>query len=89
MAGPAKTKSFKERLDELSCVVEKLEGGDLSLEEAIERFEEGRRLHRALMEELAGYEKRLEKLALETEPGYPQPAAPIREIRDGNGNDRG
>jgi exodeoxyribonuclease VII small subunit len=42
--------------------VETLESGELSLEEAIERFEAGRRLHRELFEELEAYEKRIETL---------------------------
>ena len=61
MTTPPK-RSFRERLDALSALVEKLEAGELSLEEAIDRYEEGRRLHRELLDELAAYERRLEKL---------------------------
>ena len=36
--------------------------GELDLEDAILKFEEGQKLHRGLMDELGAYEKRLEKL---------------------------
>ena len=57
-----KIRSFRERLDELARVVECLEQGELSLEEAIAHFEIGQGLHRELLRELEGYEKRIEKL---------------------------
>ena len=55
-------KPFRDRLDELQDVVEQLERGDLDLEDAIQRFEAGQKLHKELMDELGSYEKRLEKL---------------------------
>ncbi|MEE2712833.1 MAG: exodeoxyribonuclease VII small subunit [Planctomycetota bacterium] len=62
MAKPAKKKPFKQRLDQLTELVEDLERGELDLEDAILKFEEGQKLHRGLMDELGAYEKRLEKL---------------------------
>ena len=57
-----KTETFEDRLQRLSSLVEELERGELSLEEAILRFEAGKLLHRGLLAELAAYESRLEKL---------------------------
>ena len=59
---PARKKPFKQRLDELTDLVEDLERGEIDLEEAILKFEQGQNLHRELMDELGAYEKRLEKL---------------------------
>ena len=81
MENPPKTRSFKERLDTLSGLVERLERDELSLEEAIDRFEEGRRLHRELMDELSRYERRLEKLLQEATGAAPAGAG-------GDGDDR-
>ena len=67
MSTPAAPRTFKERLDALSDLVRQLETGELGLEEAIARFEAGRKLHQELAVELGGYEARLEKLA--REPG--------------------
>ena len=62
-ARPTKRKkTFQERLEELQTIVEELESGDLSLEEAIARFEAGQKLHALLQKELQSYEKRIEKL---------------------------
>lgn len=58
----ADKKPFRDRLDELTGLVEQLERGELDLEEAIARFETGQKLHKELMDELGSYEKRLEKL---------------------------
>lgn len=62
MAKAQKKKPFKQRLDQLTELVEELERGELDLEEAIQRFEQGQKLHQELMDELGNYEKRLEKL---------------------------
>jgi exodeoxyribonuclease VII small subunit len=47
---------------ELAALVEELEQGDLDLEVAIQKYEEGRKLEKALLLELKGYEKRLDVL---------------------------
>jgi len=63
MTDPEEDKTpFRDRLDELTHLVEQLERGELDLEDAIKRFEAGQKLHKELMDELGGYEKRLEKL---------------------------
>ena len=59
---PAKKKPVKGRRDQLTELVEDLERGELDLEDAILKFEQGQNLHRELMDELGAYEKRLEKL---------------------------
>ncbi|HMS18695.1 MAG TPA: exodeoxyribonuclease VII small subunit [Planctomycetota bacterium] len=57
-----KQKTFQERMAELAALVEELEQGDLDLEVAIQKYEEGRKLEKALLLELKGYEKRLDVL---------------------------
>ena len=74
MAKSVKPKTFRERLDQLQEIVERLESGELPLEEAIDRFEEGRKLHLSLQDELLGYERRLEK-TLAPGGGNAEPAA--------------
>ena len=55
-------KKFEAVLRDLEGVVEKLETGDLSLEEALAAFEEGIRLVRYLGDNLTAVEKRVEVL---------------------------
>ena len=58
-AGP----SFEEALERLEHVVEELEGGSLTLEESIARYEEGVQLSKRLTQTLDEAEKRIERLA--------------------------
>ena len=60
---------FDERLDRLEGLVADLEGGELSLEEAMERFSEGVTLLGACREALSGYEARVEELSEKAEEG--------------------
>jgi len=55
-------KKFEEALRGLEGIVEKLETGDLSLDEALGAFEEGVTLVRYLGEKLTEVEKRVEVL---------------------------
>jgi len=55
-------KTFEDALRDLEGTVEKLETGDLSLEEALGAFEEGVSLVRYLEETLTAVEKRVEVL---------------------------
>lgn len=55
-------KGFEEALRDLEGLVEKLETGDLPLEEALSTFEEGVALVRYLNEQLTAVEKRVEVL---------------------------
>lgn len=61
MAKP-RDKKFEDALRDLEGIVEKLETGDLSLEEALGAFEEGVTLVRLLDEKLTVVEKRIEVL---------------------------
>ena len=56
------SKKFEDALRDLEGIVEKLETGDLSLDEALGAFEEGVALVRHLGEKLTEVEKRVEVL---------------------------
>ena len=60
---------FDAQLLRLEALVAELEGGDLELEEAMERFGEGVRLLGALRGSLSAYEERVEELSEEAEEG--------------------
>jgi exodeoxyribonuclease VII small subunit len=60
MQSPPKT--FEDALRDLEGIVEKLETGELSLEEALGAFEEGVSLVRYLEDTLVAVEKRVEVL---------------------------
>lgn len=62
--------SFEQALERLETIVEELEGGTLSLEESLARYEEGIRLSRRLTQTLDQAEKRIERL-VEDEGGTP------------------
>jgi exodeoxyribonuclease VII small subunit len=55
-------KKFEDALRDLEGIVEKLEAGDLSLDQALGAFEEGVTLVRHLGEKLTEVEKRIEVL---------------------------
>jgi exodeoxyribonuclease VII small subunit len=57
--------SFEVALERLEAIVERLEGGDLALEEALASFEEGVHLSRRLADQLAAAEQRVERLVRE------------------------
>lgn len=67
---------FEEALGRLEAIVEDLEGGELTLEESIARYEEGMRLSRGLAKTLDEAEKRIEKL-VEGRGGEPPAARPM------------
>jgi exodeoxyribonuclease VII small subunit len=54
--------SFEDALKRLEAIVEELEGGELSLEDSIARYEEGMKLSRRLTQQLDEAEKRIERL---------------------------
>jgi exodeoxyribonuclease VII small subunit len=56
---------FEDALERLEAIVDGLESGDLPLEEALARFEEGVGLTRTLGERLAQAERRIETLVRE------------------------
>jgi len=53
---------FEEALERLEHIVEELEGGALTLEESLARYEEGMKLSRRLTQTLDDAERRIEKL---------------------------
>jgi exodeoxyribonuclease VII small subunit len=63
--GASDEPSFETALDRLEAIVERLEDGDLALEEALAGFEEGVRLSRRLADRLADAERRIERLTRE------------------------
>ncbi|MBT08927.1 MAG: exodeoxyribonuclease VII small subunit [Gammaproteobacteria bacterium] len=56
---------FEESLEKLSRLVEKMESGDLSLEESLKIFEEGIKLSKDCQNALSEAEKKLQALLLE------------------------
>jgi len=54
--------SFDDGLDQLETLVQKLESGHLSLEEALQGFEEGVNLSKALQRQLLDAQRRVEVL---------------------------
>jgi len=62
---------FEAALKRLTAIVERLESGDLSLEQSLALFEEGTRLSRASQAQLDAAEKRVEELLAIDESGKP------------------
>jgi exodeoxyribonuclease VII small subunit len=56
------TPSFDDGLDRLEALVQQLEAGSLSLEDALTKFEEGVGLCKALQEQLTEAQRRVEVL---------------------------
>lgn len=61
----AQEKTFDESLTELEKIVEKLEQGDVPLEEALDKFQEGITLSRKLKKTLQDAEESLAKIVTE------------------------
>ena len=55
-------KTFEENMAQLEKIVEELEGGNLPLEKALKRFEEGMNLSKACFEKLDETEKKISLL---------------------------
>lgn len=62
---------FEEALKRLTAIVERLESGDLSLEQSLALFEEGTRLSRSSQAQLDAAEKRVEQLLAVDGNGQP------------------
>ena len=58
----SKEKKFEENLAELEAIVQKLEKGDVALEDAISEFQKGMQLSKNLQEKLNQAEKTLVKV---------------------------
>jgi len=76
-------KRFEEALQELETIVQRLEDGNLSLDESLALFEEGIKLSRLCAQRLDEAEKKIE-LLLKDENGalYRQPFTPEDENAD-------
>lgn len=70
-APAAPEQSFEASLERLSAIVERLEGGELPLEESLQLFEEGVRLARTAQSCLDSAEKRVEELLSIAADGAP------------------
>ena len=68
---------FEQSLERLETIVEELEGGALSLEESLARYEEGVGLSRRLTQTLDQAEKRIERLV--EEQGRPPETRPLEQ----------
>ncbi len=83
--GEAPEPGFEDSMKRLETIVEDLEGGELSLEDSIARYEEGVRLSRTLTRTLDHAEKRIERLVEregeepDTEPMEPASDPATRE----------
>lgn len=62
---------FEDALKRLTAIVERLESGDLSLEQSLTLFEEGTRLSRTSQAQLDSAEKRVEELLAIDAHGQP------------------
>ena len=58
----SKEKKFEENLGDLEAIVQKLESGDVALEEAITEFQKGMKLSKELQDTLDQAEKTLVKV---------------------------
>ena len=67
---------FEAALKRLTTIVERLESGELSLEQSLSLFEEGTRLSRTSQAQLDAAEKRVEELLAIDDKGAPV----IREL---------
>ena len=81
-----KPQGFEKSLERLEAVVAEMEGGDLSLEDMIKRFEEGQKLIGYCSKQLDEVERKIEKLVkkdngeVEAVPFEGEaPAAPITD----------
>jgi len=68
---PPEAPGFEEALKRLTAIVERLESGELSLEQSLSLFEEGTRLSRSSQAQLDAAEKRVEELLAIDAAGQP------------------
>jgi exodeoxyribonuclease VII small subunit len=73
--------SFEEAIVRLTQIVERLEEGELTLEESLQLFEEGVKLSRLSQEQLDRAQKRVEKLLRVDEHGRAR-TEPFETTRD-------
>ena len=67
-----KKQTFEEALTELEKIVEKVEQGEIGLEESIEQYAQGMQLIKHCRDILDQAEKRIETIHKEAQPGWRQ-----------------
>lgn len=70
-AAPTTEETFEASAERLAEIVQKLEGGELPLEESLRLFEEGVKVARAAQARLEHAERRVEELLSVNEQGEP------------------
>lgn len=78
----AKEKSFEKAMKRLEEIVQKLEEGELSLEESLKVFEEGVSLSSFLTQKLAKAEAKVQKLIRTQEGQYKTEPLKLKKERD-------
>ena len=63
----SKKQTFEDAMESLEAIVQELESGDLSLEKAMQRFEEGMKLSKFCSEKLDETEKKITLLTANTD----------------------
>lgn len=67
MAKKKSSPSFEEALQKLESLVEKMESGDISLEQSLEWFEEGIRLVKSCRKQMENAEQKVQSLIKDSE----------------------
>ena len=80
-ADSQESQGFEASLERLEVIVQELEGGQLTLEESLARYEEGVRLSKRLTQALDKAEERIERLNGEDAPPGSHPVEPGEEQR--------
>jgi exodeoxyribonuclease VII small subunit len=70
---------FEEAFKKLEAIVNKMEGGDLPLEESLKLFEEGMRLSKLCSQKLTEVQKKVELLIASEEGGLKTQPFPLEE----------
>ena len=78
-SGAQVEEGFEDALERLESIVDRLESGDLPLEQALAVFEEGVKLTRQCAEQLSRTERRIEVLVREGEELVERPFEPDSE----------
>ena len=68
---PPETATFEDSVKRLEQIVQRIESGELALEDSLSLFEEGVKLARASQEQLDSAERRVEELLRIDEDGNP------------------
>ena len=63
----AKELTFEQQMKKLQDIVDKLESGEVDLDESIKLYEEGLKLSKVLKKQLSVFEDKIEKLGQENE----------------------